>query len=99
MFISIHEGVRATDVIVSLSKDDFELRTSTGSGLFELFNRDFKQILGQIVSIRVKTLSNTNLVASKRKGSLPVNARRSLDSLLGTLRSDNGYVHENVPEK
>ena len=32
---------------------------------FSLLGRDFEQILGQIVSIRVKTLSNTNLVASK----------------------------------
>ena len=45
----MYEGVLLTDVIVSLTKDDFELRNSTGSGLFELFGRDFKQILGQIV--------------------------------------------------
>ena len=63
----MYEGVLLTDVIVSLTKDDFELRNSTGSGLFELFSRDFKQILGQIVCIRVKTLSNRKLMASKRK--------------------------------
>ena len=41
----------------------FEQRTSTGSGLSALFGSDSEQILGQIVSLRVKTLSNTNLVA------------------------------------
>ena len=29
----------------SLSNDVFERRTSSGSGLFELFGRDFEQIL------------------------------------------------------
>ena len=38
---------------------------STGSGAFALFGRDFEKILGHIVSLRIKTLSNTNLVASK----------------------------------
>ena len=41
---------------------------------------------GQIVSIRVKTLSNTNLAASshiiKEKASLPVDVRRSKTLLL-----------------
>ena len=63
-------------LIGSLSNDVFEPCTSPGSGLFELFGRDFEQILWQIVSVRVKTLSNTNLVASRNikeeKGSLPV---------------------------
>ena len=62
-------------VIGSLSNNVFD-RISTGSGLFTLFGRDFKQILGQIVSIRVKTLSKTNLVTSRHikreKGWLPV---------------------------
>ena len=44
-------------------KGVFERCTSTGSGPFELFGRDFKKILRQIVFIRVTTLSNTNLVA------------------------------------
>ena len=48
---------------------------------FALLSRDFEQIFGQIVSIRVKTLSNTNLVASRHikreKRSLPVDFRRS----------------------
>ena len=50
------------DIIGSLSSDVFQARKSTGSGLFffSLLNRDFKQIFGQIVSIRVHTLSNTD---------------------------------------
>ena len=49
----------------SLSNDFFERHTSNGCGLFGLLVRDFEQIIGQIVSIRVKTLSNTNLVACR----------------------------------
>ena len=37
-------------------------RASSVSGLFALLSRNFEQILGQIVSLREKTLSNTNLV-------------------------------------
>jgi len=48
------------DIIESVSSDVFQRRKSTGSGLFSLLNRDFKQIFGQIVSIRVNTLSNTD---------------------------------------
>lgn len=48
--------------IGSLCSDVCERRTSTGSGLFALQGRDIEHILGQIVSIRVKTLSNTKLV-------------------------------------
>ena len=52
---------------------------------FAPLSRDFEQSFGQIVSIRVKTLSNTNLVASrhikKEKRSLPVDMRRSKTSL------------------
>ena len=63
----------------SLSSDVFERRTSTGSGLFE-------QVLGQIVSVKVKTPNNTDLVASehikREKGSLPVDVRQSKTSLL-----------------
>ena len=59
---------------------------STGSGLSELFGRDFEQILWQIVSVGVKTLSNTSMVASRNikgeKGSLPVDVNRSKASLL-----------------
>ena len=70
----------------SLSSDVFERRTSTGSGRFALLSRDFEQIFGQIVSIRIKTLGNINTVASRltkrEKGSLPVDVRRSKTSLL-----------------
>ena len=48
----------AVQLTVSLSSDVFERRTSTGSGLFALLSRDFDQIFGQIVSIRIKTLDN-----------------------------------------
>ena len=37
---------------------------STESELFANLSSDFKQIFGQIVSIRVKTLSHTNMVTS-----------------------------------
>ena len=64
----------------------FERRTSTGSGLFAFLDGGFSQILGQIVFVRVKTLSNTNLVAlrhfKKEKASFPVDVRRSKTSLL-----------------
>ena len=70
----------------SLSRDVFERCTSTGSGRFALLSRDFEQIFGQIVSIRIKTLSNTNTVASRlikrEKRSLPVDVRCSKTSLL-----------------
>ena len=50
----------------SLSKDIFERRTSTGSGLFSFLGRGFAQIFGQIVSMSVKTRSNTNSVVSRK---------------------------------
>ena len=60
-------------------------RTSTGSRLFALLSRNFDQIFGQIVSIRIKTLSNTKTVAprliKREKGLLPVDVRRSKTSL------------------
>ena len=68
------------------SSDVFERRTSIGSEVFALFSRDFEQILGHTVSLRIKTLSNTNSMASKHikreKGSLPVDVRRSKTLLL-----------------
>ena len=74
------------DTIGSLSSDVFERRTSTGNGRFALLSRDFEQIFGQIVSVRMKTLGNINKVASRLikrgKGSLPVDVRRSKTSLL-----------------
>ena len=53
---------------------------------FALFGCDFEQILRQVISIRVKTLSNTNLIASRlierEKCSLPVDVRGSKTSML-----------------
>ena len=70
----------------SLSSDVFERRTSTGNWLFAHLSRDFEQIFGQIVSVRIKTLGNTNTVASRltkrENGSLPVDVRRSKTWLL-----------------
>ena len=58
-----------------------ERRTSTANGFFALLICDFEHNFGQIVSIRVKTLRNTNLVAPRRvkreKHSLPIDKRRS----------------------
>ena len=57
-----------------------------GSGLFALLSRGFEQMFGQIVSIRMKTIGNTNMVASRlikrEKGSLPVDVCRSKTALL-----------------
>ena len=73
-------------LVGSKSNDVFERRASTRSSLFEFYGRHFEQILGQIVSVRVKALSNINLVASRHinreKGSLPIEVRRSKTSLL-----------------
>ena len=70
----------------SLSSDVLERRMLNGSGLFALLSRGFEQNFGQIVSMRMKTLGNTNMVASRLiergKGSLPVDVRRSKTSLL-----------------
>ena len=53
----------------------------TGSGLFAFLGRGFVPNFGQIVSIRVMTLLNTNVVASRfikrEKALLPVAVRRS----------------------
>ena len=54
--------------------------------LFVPLSHDVEQLFGQIVSVRVKPPSKTNLVASRlikrEKGSLPVDVRRSKTSLL-----------------
>ena len=59
---------------------------STGNGLFVLLGSNFSQLFWQFVSVRVKILSNTNLVASrninKQKASLPVDVLRPETSLL-----------------
>ena len=69
-----------------ISIDVCERRKSNGSGLFEILSHDFEQIFGQIVSVRVKSLSNTDLVSSRHikreKGSLQVYVRRSKTTLL-----------------
>lgn len=63
----------------------FWARTSTGSELFALWSRVFKQMFGQIASLRVETLGKTNLVASRHikteKGSRPVDVRSTKTSL------------------
>ena len=60
--------------------------TSTGSCPFSFLGDGFAQIFSQIVSIRVKKLSNTNYIASRHitreKSSLPVDVRCSKTSLL-----------------
>lgn len=72
--------------IGSLSSHVFERSTSTGSGLIALLSRGFEYVFGQIVPLRVRTLSSTNLVALrhiiKEKGSLSVDERHSKTSLL-----------------
>ena len=64
----------------SLSNSIVERRTSTGSGLFASLGSGLVQTLGQIVFIREKKLSNTNLLESRhikeKKASLPVDVRR-----------------------
>lgn len=52
-------------VLGRVSEDVFEQHTSTKSGLFEFFGTNFAQIFDQIVPIRVKTLSNINLVVPR----------------------------------
>ena len=58
---------------------------SNGSGLFAILSHDFEQIFEQILPVRVKSLSNTDLVSSRHlkteKGSLPVEMRRSLENV------------------
>ena len=83
----------------SLSGDVFERRTLTGGGLFALLSNDFEQIFGQIVSIRVKTLSHTNSVAlrhiKREKGQLPVAVRPSKTSILKlTLAYSNHHCQK-----
>ena len=56
---------RHESLLSFISSDVFEPRTSTGSGLFVHLSCDFEQTFGRIISIRVKTVSHTNLVASR----------------------------------
>ena len=88
--------------IGSLINDVFERRTSTGSGPFSSLDDGFAQIFNQIVSIRVKKLSNTNFISSRHikreKSSLPVDVRRSKtsSSLIASLSNSDGDGYENV---
>ena len=70
----------------SLSNSVFERRTSTGSRLFASLGSGLVQTVGQIVFIREKKLSNTNLLESRhikeKAAPLPVDVRRSKTSLL-----------------
>ena len=79
--------------IGSLSNDVYERHTSTGSGPFSSLDDGFAQIFSQIVSIRVKKLSNTNFISSRHikreKSSLPVDVRRSKTSFLKLSNSAN----------
>ena len=52
-------------ILESLSNSVFERRTSTGSGLFASLGSGLVQSLGQIVFIRERKLSNTNLLESR----------------------------------
>ena len=59
---------------------------------FSLSDDGFAQIFSQIVSVRVKKVSNTNFISSRlvnrEKASLPVDVRRSKKPLL-SLRYEN----------
>lgn len=58
---------RKVDVSANLSNEDvFERHRSTGKGIVEFLGNAFAQSFGQIVSIGVEELSETNFVASKR---------------------------------
>ena len=63
----------------------FERRKSTGSGLLASLSSGFAQLSGKS-SLRVKTLNNPNLAASRQikteKALLPVGVRRSKTPLL-----------------
>ena len=59
--------------------------------MFALLGSGLAHIFGQIVCRRVKTFSKTNVVASRhtkmKKGTLPVDVRRSKTSLLTLFTS------------
>ena len=83
---TVYKTIGLSVILGSLSNDVFERRTSTGSCPFSFLGDGFAQIFSQIVSIRVKKLSNTNYIASRHttreKSSLPVDVRCSKMSLL-----------------
>ena len=80
-------SVRLRDVIQELKRRRFLSGTHQPEVVFfAFFGSGFAQIFGQIVSINVKTLRYTNLVASshrkRKKASVSVDVRRSKKSLL-----------------
>ena len=72
-------ALSAKGLIGNLSKDVFERRTSTRSGRFALLGSNFFPNFWQFVSVKVKILSKTHLVASRyikrEKDSLSVDVR------------------------
>ena len=87
---------RSKTSLLKLPNRVFERRTSTGNGLFAFLGGGFSYIFEQIVFVRVKRLSITNLVAlryfKKEKASLPVDVRRSKTSLLRLPIVSSGRV-------
>ena len=93
--------------LVNLSRSrrdhhEFAFRNIITSRLFALLSRDFEQMFGQIVSIRMKTLSNTNMAASRLikahfRLTCVVQKRRCLSSLirrpsLYSLKQNHSFV-------
>ena len=72
--------------IGSLTKTIFKRHMSTGSARFPFLHIVFAQICGQMVFIRVKKLSNSNLVVLRHikseKTSFPFDVRHSKTFLL-----------------
>jgi len=86
---TVFRSVRTTVTIISLgslSKGVFEQRMPTGSGLSAFLGSGLAQICRQIVSIRVKTVSKTNFIASRHikreKALVWIDVRRSDTSML-----------------
>ena len=91
-------GHSQTSNLGSWRKDVFKRRTSTGSGLLAFLGSGFAKIFGQIMSVRVKTLSNKNVVESRHikrefKASLLVNVRCSKTSLLKFPKANEQEQH------
>ena len=90
-------GHSHTSNLGSRGKDVFKRRTSTGSGLLAFLGSGFAKIFGQIVSVRVKTLSNKNVVESRHikreKAPLLVNVRCSKTSLRKFAKANEREQH------
>ena len=87
----------------SLSNDVFERLTSSGSGLFELFSRDFEQILRQIVSTGVAIQIWLRQGISKDKKAhfrltYVAQKRRCLSSLISRTRGFKGETLQLMQE-